>query len=55
MGLLVDPMPNSLNYHHLNCMADSKENYQLDLGSERVKLTSYELWGRHYGEPLMRS
>ena len=28
MGLLVDPIPNSLNYHHENCMADSKEHYQ---------------------------
>ena len=26
-GLLVDPIPNSLNKHHKNCMADSKENY----------------------------
>ena len=37
MGLLVDPIPDSLNQHHKNCMVDSKENYQLDLGSERVK------------------
>ena len=36
MGLLVDLIPNSLNEHHKNCMADSKENYQLNLGSERV-------------------
>ena len=36
MGLLVDPIPNSLNYHYKNCIADSKENYLLDLGSERV-------------------
>ena len=27
MGLLVDPIPNSLNKYHKNCMADSKENY----------------------------
>ena len=26
-GLLVDPIPNSPNGHHKNCMADSKENY----------------------------
>ena len=26
-GLLVDSIPNSLNQHHQNCMADSKENY----------------------------
>ena len=37
MGLLVDPIPNSLNQHHKNGMADRKENYKLDLGSEKVK------------------
>ena len=37
MGLLVDPIPNSQNSHHKNCMADSKEKNLLDLGSERVK------------------
>ena len=42
MGLLVDPITNSLNLHQKNCMADSKENYLLDLGSERVKRTP--LW-----------
>ena len=26
-GVLVDPIPNSPNLHHNNCMADSKENY----------------------------
>ena len=26
-GIIVDPIPNSLNQHHKNCMADSKENY----------------------------
>ena len=31
--LLVDPIPNSPNYHHINCMADSKENYLWNLGS----------------------
>ena len=25
--VLTDPIANSLNYHHKNCMADSKENY----------------------------
>ena len=39
MGLLVDPIPNSLSKHYKNCMADSKENYQWDLGSERVNYT----------------
>ena len=29
-------MPNSQNWHHKNCIADSKENYSCDLGSERV-------------------
>ena len=27
-GFLVDPIPNSPNSHHKNCIADSKENYQ---------------------------
>ena len=27
-GLLVDPISNSPNKHHENCMADTKENYQ---------------------------
>ena len=35
-GFLVDPIPNSLSYHHKNHMADSKENYYRDLESERV-------------------
>ena len=26
-GLMVDPIPNSPNCHHRNCMPDSKENY----------------------------
>ena len=26
-GLLVDPIPNSAHYHHMNCVADSKEKY----------------------------
>ena len=26
-GCLVDPIPNSPNSHHINCTADSKENY----------------------------
>ena len=42
MGLLVDPIPNSLNYHYKNCMADSKENYQWDHGSERVQTECYK-------------
>ena len=25
--LLVDLIPNSPNYHHKNCISDSKENY----------------------------
>ena len=35
-GLLVDPLQNSLKRHKKNCMADSEECYQWDLGSERV-------------------
>ena len=27
-GLLVDPIPNSPNQHHMNCMADNKKIYQ---------------------------
>ena len=27
-GLPVDPIPNSPNQHHEDCMIDSKENYQ---------------------------
>ena len=34
---LLDPIPNSPNYHHKNCIADSKENYYWDVGRERVK------------------
>ena len=34
-GLLVDSIPNYPNKHHENCIADSKENYQLDLESRR--------------------
>ena len=42
-GLSDDPIPNSLNYSH-NCLAESKENYSQDLGSERVnKSTSKHL------------
>ena len=26
-GLFVDPIPNSPNLHHRNCVADSKENH----------------------------
>ena len=36
-GLLADPIPNSPNQHHKNCITDSRENYSCDLGSERVK------------------
>ena len=35
--LLVDPIPNSLNWHPKNFTADIKENYQKHLGIERVK------------------
>ena len=26
-GLLADPIPNSPNYYHKNCVVESKENY----------------------------
>ena len=43
-GLPDDPIPNSLNYSRKNCLAESKENYSQDLGSERVnKCTSKHL------------
>lgn len=35
-GFLGDPIPNSPNSHHENCMAESKENDLLALGSKRV-------------------
>ena len=39
-GLLVDPIPNSLNKQCKNCTADSKENYYYDFRSERVCFSS---------------
>lgn len=36
-GLSDDPVPNSLSYRDMNCMADSKENFLGDFGSERFK------------------
>ena len=36
-GSLFDPIPNSPNLHDKNGLANSKENYWRDLGSERVK------------------
>ena len=33
MGLPINPMPNSPNWNNENPLADSKENYQWDLGS----------------------
>ena len=48
--MLVDLVPNSLNWHQESWMADSKENYWWDLGSERVKalhLSSYMIeWNK---------
>ena len=46
-GFLVDPLPNSQNQHHKNCIADSTENYWWDLGSERVKNRFYLLSPLH--------
>ena len=31
-GLLVDPIPNSPNYPHKNCITDNKQNYDEILG-----------------------
>ena len=36
-GLFVDPIPNFPNQHQKNFMADSKENFSRDPGSEKVK------------------
>ena len=48
MGLLLDPIPNSSNWHHYNCMEDSKENYIEILGVNGQKSLgkpySYYLW-----------
>ena len=44
MALLVDPITNSLNLYHENCMADSKENYLRDPGNERDKRTWLHLF-----------
>ena len=33
IGLQIDPIPNSPNYHNENHLADSKENYYWDPGS----------------------
>ena len=37
-GLLVDQIPNSQNEQHKSYLADSKEKYKWDLGSERVMM-----------------
>ena len=44
--LLVDPIPNSPNYHHINCMADSKENYLWNLGNLGVKVLWFSFYTR---------
>ena len=36
-GLLVDPVPSSPNLPHMNCMEDSKENYERYLGVRGFK------------------
>lgn len=35
--IIVDPILNSPNQFHKNCMAERKENYQWDLEIEKVK------------------
>ena len=37
LGILVDPILNSLNEHYKNCMVESKENYKFDLGDKGLK------------------
>ena len=39
-GLLVDPVPSSPNLPHMNCMEDSKENYERYLGVRGLKYFS---------------
>ena len=41
-GLLVDPIPNSPNWHHKNYTEGSKKNYKWDLGKEMLKM--YAIW-----------
>ena len=36
-GLLVDLVPSSPNLPHMNCMEDSKENYEQYLGVRGLK------------------
>ena len=36
MELLIDPIPNSLNLDHKNCVKDGKENYKFNHRSRRV-------------------
>ena len=43
MGLLTDMIPNSWNSHNENHSADSKENYQWDIWSEKVKMGDFIL------------
>ena len=38
MGVLVDPVQNSPNQNHMNCMADTRKNNYQDLGSKGVKI-----------------
>ncbi|RMX51431.1 hypothetical protein pdam_00012630, partial [Pocillopora damicornis] len=42
MSNLVDPILNSLNKRHKNCIVDSKENYKFDLGVKGINQTSDE-------------
>ena len=44
MGWLIDPIPNSPNWHNENHLADSKEDYQWDPGSQRVKINFRSKW-----------
>ena len=37
LGILVDPILNSLNEHYKNCMVESKESYKFDLGGKGLK------------------
>ena len=44
MGLLIDLIPNSTNYYYENHLADSKENYYLEiLGVKGLRLGVFSI------------
>ena len=51
-GVLVDWLPNSQSKHHKNSMADSKEKYSCEFGSERVNAIVSMLPNIHSDIPI---